>query len=170
MIDISGNVYGRLTVIHKVKAKSTASSYWLCRCICGKEKTVSSAKLRNGLTLSCGCYRASLKNNLIHGMANKTPTYRTWKEMRQRCLNPRSDKARWYSGRGIKICDRWLQSFEAFLEDMGERPVGKTLDRKDVNGNYEPSNCRWATPRQQAESNRGCFRRGNAPHNKGTSK
>lgn len=77
--------------------------------------------------------------------------------MRQRCLNPRGDKWKWYGGRGISVCERW-NDFSNFLEDMGERPIGKTLDRKNSDGNYEPTNCKWSTPKEQAITNRGCFR------------
>lgn len=149
LINITGTKYNKLTVLYKVKAKSKASAYWLCKCDCGQETVVAGCKLKSGSTKSCGCHRKTLFNNRKHGMANKTRTYRTWKEMRQRCLNPNSDKAKWYSKRGITICDRWLTSFEAFLKDMGERPEKKSLDRIDVNGNYEPSNCRWATQKEQ---------------------
>lgn len=83
--------------------------------------------------------------------------------MRQRCNNPNSDQWKWYGGRGISICERW-DNFTLFLEDMGERPQGHSIDRINPDGNYEPSNCRWATPKQQAENNRGCFKPKLIPH------
>lgn len=83
-----------------------------------------------------------------------TTTYRSWSEMRQRCNNPNNDKYRWYGARGIRVCDRWDTSFENFFADMGERPAGHTLDRKETNGHYEPGNCRWATKRTQMNNMR----------------
>lgn len=154
LIDISGMRFGKLTVIHKVTARSKASAYWLCKCDCGNHSVVAGCKLKAKTTLSCGCHRASLKTNLRHGMANKTRTYKSWKEMRQRCLNPNSDKAKWYSLKGVKICQRWIDSFENFLFDMGERPDKTTLDRINPYGNYEPSNCRWATQKEQMNNTR----------------
>jgi hypothetical protein len=83
-----------------------------------------------------------------------TPTYRSWQAMRQRCTNPTNASWAHYGGRGITVCERWQDSFESFLADMGERPTGRTLDRVDVDGNYEPGNCRWATPLEQARNKR----------------
>lgn len=89
-----------------------------------------------------------------HGMQG-TPTYTSWRKMKERCHNPASDQFEWYGARGITVCQRWRESFAAFLADMGERPAGTTLDRwPDVDGNYEPGNCRWATKTQQARNTR----------------
>ncbi len=95
-----------------------------------------------------------------HGHArdfNETPTYRSWQRMKNRCLNPNKDNYALYGGRGIQVCERWRSSFENFLADMGERPEGKTLDRyPNPDGNYEPNNCRWATPKEQTNNTRQC--------------
>jgi hypothetical protein len=90
---------------------------------------------------------------------SKTRTYRSWKEMWRRCTNPNSENFRWYGGKGVTVCEEW-GSFEQFFADMGERPPERTLDRIDSDGNYELSNCRWATQEQQTKTNRGVFKKG----------
>lgn len=163
-----GNRYGRLVALRKVPARDRSGAWYQCRCDCGEITYVSTNKLRNGHTKSCGCLkreRGIAGPNLSHGMS-KTRTYKTWKLMRARCNTPSDSHYRWYGARGIAVCPRW-ESFENFLSDMGERPQGQTLDRIDPDGDYEPSNCRWATTKEQAETNRGCFRKGSVPWNKG---
>jgi hypothetical protein len=156
-IDISGQRFGRLIVLGRSKKKSNSGALWECTCDCGGSTVANSLKLRNGLTSSCGCYRKEILNQEKHGFSG-TRTHRSWKEMRNRCRNEKSTQWKWYGGRGIKICDEW-NNFEAFLADMGERPVGKTLDRLSSDGNYCKENCRWATPEEQASTNRGCFKK-----------
>lgn len=141
---VLGSSFGRWTVL------SRHGPHALCRCSCGIERRVRADGLRNGTSTSCGCGQARAVRHGGHG----TPAYRSWQKMRDRCLNPRFKQYRDYGGRGVTVCERW-QDFAAFIEDMGERPEGATLDRyPDKNGNYEPGNCRWATRKEQQRNTR----------------
>lgn len=154
-----GNVFGRLTVIKEDTHRTKSGGLkWECVCICGKHIITSGADLISGHTKSCGCIIAE-GNNLKHGQ-NKTtkvsPEYKAWSQAIQRCYNPKIRNYEDYGGRGVVVCERWLNSFENFFEDMGERPSpNHSLDRfPNNNGNYEPSNCRWATLIQQSRNKR----------------
>ena len=144
-LDLSGQIFGRLTVFGESQRSKTGERVWSCRCVCGETRNVLSRKLRIGLTTSCGCWKAEQLGNRsrTHGESN-TPEYRSYRAMLRRCLDPRHRAYPWYGERGIKVCQQWQEDFTTFLRDLGPRPEGHTLDRIDADRDYEPSNCRWA--------------------------
>jgi hypothetical protein len=154
IVDMTNRRYGRLTVI-ALHHRDARKAYWECKCDCGKTTIVRNCALTSGNTKSCGCLNDELRldRNYTHGLSDCVE-YRAWSYMKTRCCNTDIKSAPRYSGRGIKICDRWLDSFENFYEDMGKKPSPKhSLDRINNDGDYEPSNCRWATWEEQANNN-----------------
>lgn len=157
--NISLQKFGRLTAVFPIGRGDDKQIWWECLCDCGSIKAIRGKDIRNGKTISCGCAsveRCSQKGrqslNFRHGRCISR-TYKSWAAMRGRCLCPTDDHYSMYGGRGITICPQW-DSFAQFLADMGERPVGKSLERRDVNGNYDPGNCCWATQKEQAKNRR----------------
>lgn len=150
-----GQRFGRLVVLDDSGRTGNRVVLCLCRCDCGSEKIVRLTKLRTGSTRPCGCLSRELvvARNTTHGLRNH-PLYPAWFQMRQRCSNKNNERWIDYGGRGIRVCARW-NSFENFLSDMGQKPTAKhSLDRIDVDGDYEPSNCRWSTASEQMAGRR----------------
>ncbi len=166
VIDLTGQKFGKLTVIRMDDSDKWGKLMWLCKCECGNEKTIQGNRLKVGKTQSCGClrlkniathsfkYKSNNQNKPINHGKSGTPEHCAWANMIQRCENANHPWYKDYGGRGIRVCERW-QRFENFYTDMGDKPTAKhSIDRIDVNKGYEPSNCKWATATDQSRNQR----------------
>jgi len=153
-LNITGQRYGKLLVLHP-KPSIGRQTRWECMCDCGALVETDTRSLRFSGKTSCGCDTFEKRSVKLrtHGLS-KTGTYKSWMMMKSRCLNPNYDFYCYYGGRGIGICKEWVESFETFLDDMGERPAGMTLDRIDSDGDYRKGNCKWSTREEQVDNRR----------------
>lgn len=151
-IDLTGQRFGRLIVIKRAENVKSRHIIWLCRCDCGKEVKTRWQPLLSGRTMSCGCYRKDI--NTKHGMS-RTRLGRIWREMNARCYNENNNAFKDYGGRGIGVCKEWGDNVLAFCDwaDKNGYKDNLTIERVDVNGNYDPGNCKWVTMKEQ-ENNR----------------
>lgn len=163
IINLLGKTFGNLLVLRRIGSRNN-KSLWECQCSCGSLCNVTSDSLNCKKTKSCGCLKSQLqsqraiKRNTLHGhnkagKGNQSPTWNSWRCMLKRCNNPKHISYPSYGGRGIRVCSDWKE-FKNFLKDMGERPYNKTIDRVNVNGNYEKPNCKWSTRSEQQKNKR----------------
>ena len=152
LVDVMGKKFGRLTAIERVENSRNGASRWRCMCDCGKESIVRGSFLSSGHTTSCGCF---YEEKIILHRKTETPEWKAWNNMIQRCQNPKNKSYPHYGGRGITVCARWLDSFVNFYADMGPKPTpAHSIERKENDGNYNPSNCCWTTQSEQLKNQR----------------
>lgn len=153
--DLKGKRFGRLVVLEQAETRHTRTR-WLCKCDCGKTKIIQSNHLKSGASTSCGCYGKEKVSQAVkkHGLSSSNLFF-IWSAMKQRCLNPKDKNYKDYGGRGITVCSEWLNPENFYKWAIANAyKKGLSIDRIDVNGNYEPLNCRWATPKEQMRNTR----------------
>lgn len=159
ILDLTNQKFGRLTALHMVERNTSNKVQWLCKCDCGNFKKVTTGHLRSGHTNSCGCYNieSSITANISHG-GKGTRLYNIWCDMKKRCYNQKHRSYERYGGRDIKVCDEWLHDFSTFRDwsIVNGYADNLTIDRINNDGNYEPSNCRWTTQKEQNNNTSKC--------------